>query len=224
MTESSQTPGILIVDDEKGVRSSFSLFLKSRGFTNVMEAADGTECLAAIARQGSDIHLVLLDLKMPKMDGIKVMEYLVNECAHVIGIIIITGYRTVEAEKRFFRLGTGTVLSLDFLQKPIDPQRVVDRVEEAMCFIAAKRAVQSDSVPSHLPQLLEASSERNRRHLSGRLDQIDRKLDRVLNHQRSFLSNLGLDVIRVILISLLVIAALYFGVDDFIRRIVQGSP
>lgn len=64
---------ILVVEDDQALRDLYVLILKDAGFT-VDEAADGEAALAAMQKGGYD--LVLLDIVLPRMDGIKILEHL----------------------------------------------------------------------------------------------------------------------------------------------------
>ena len=58
---------ILIVEDEKGIRETVTVFLKNQGY-NVLQASNGEEGLALI--EANEIHLAVVDIMMPVMDGI----------------------------------------------------------------------------------------------------------------------------------------------------------
>ncbi len=63
---------ILVVDDETDMRSAISMILKKNGYTNVVEASNGEECLKRIKE--SDPDLVIMDIMMPDMDGWEVCK------------------------------------------------------------------------------------------------------------------------------------------------------
>jgi DNA-binding response OmpR family regulator len=113
---------VLIVDDEKNIRLTLSQALE------VLEvvtdtAANGEEALAKL--KGKEFSLILLDLKMPGMDGIEVLRR-VREIRPDIGIIILTAYGTVESAVEGMKLGAA-----DFIQKPFAPgeiRKLVSRV------------------------------------------------------------------------------------------------
>ena len=58
---------VLVTDDDQAIRDGIEIYLKNEGY-NVIKAADGTEALQKL--QENDIHLIILDIMMPKMDGI----------------------------------------------------------------------------------------------------------------------------------------------------------
>jgi len=68
---------VLIVDDSKSIRNEVSEVLTKAGY-NVIEAADGTEALAHLA-QNNNVSLVVLDVNMPGMNGLDVLERIYNE-------------------------------------------------------------------------------------------------------------------------------------------------
>lgn len=71
----ADTARILVVEDDQSLRDLYVLILKDSGFA-VDEAPDGETALAAMQKGGYD--LVLLDIVLPKMDGIKILEHLKN--------------------------------------------------------------------------------------------------------------------------------------------------
>src|SRR5271157_3747898 len=82
---------ILIVDDEPAVRNAFSKVLEVEGFS-VTEASGGKEALSILAKSHHDI--VLLDLKMPEMDGISVLKEIMKTTPDT-PVIIISAYGDV---------------------------------------------------------------------------------------------------------------------------------
>lgn len=64
---------ILVVDDEKDIVSALEIYLKAEGY-RVLSACNGKEALAAAARE--DVHLILMDIMMPVMDGLSAMAQL----------------------------------------------------------------------------------------------------------------------------------------------------
>jgi DNA-binding response OmpR family regulator len=105
---------ILITDDEPGIRLMFRTALELDGF-RVSEAADGQEALDAIRHETPD--LVVLDLNMPRIDGMAVLEQLKTlPTARRPRVIILTAFGSISAAVKATRLG-----ALDFLEKPITP-------------------------------------------------------------------------------------------------------
>ena len=81
---------ILVVDDEKDIVSALEIYLKAEGY-RVLSACNGKEALAAAARE--DVHLILMDIMMPVMDGltaIKTIRSLKHPDAETIPIIAMT--------------------------------------------------------------------------------------------------------------------------------------
>ena len=106
---------ILIVDDEKNIRLTLSQALETLG-VEIDTAADGDEALTKL--KGRDFGLILLDIRMPGMDGMEVLRR-VREMRPDIRIIMITAYGTVESAVEAMKLG-----AVDFLQKPFDPEEI----------------------------------------------------------------------------------------------------
>jgi len=118
-------PSILIVDDEKNIRLTLSQALEDLG-AFIDTAVNGEEALSKLA--GGIFTLVLLDMKLPGMDGMKVLEKL-REIRPDIKVIIVTAYGTIDSAVEAMKLG-----AVDFIQKPFAPdeirslvRRVIDR-------------------------------------------------------------------------------------------------
>jgi len=116
---------ILIVDDEKNIRLTLSQALETLD-AQIDVAANGGEALTKLKEK--EFGLILLDIRMPGMDGMEVLRR-VREIRPDIRVIMITAYGTVESAVEAMKMG-----AIDFLQKPFDPEevrelvlRVVDR-------------------------------------------------------------------------------------------------
>src|SRR5271154_4585930 len=105
---------ILVTDDESGIRLMLRTALESDGYA-VSEAANGREALDAIKARLPD--LIVLDLNMPVLDGMAVLEQMKSLSAEVRPrVIVLTAYGSIPAAVKATRLG-----ALDFLEKPISP-------------------------------------------------------------------------------------------------------
>lgn len=106
---------ILIVDDEKNIRLTLKSCLDEEGF-EIDIAINGEEALKKILSNNYD--LVLLDLKMPGMDGMEVLKE-IRKKGNEINVIIMTAYGTVEKAVEAMKLG-----AIDFLSKPFTPEEI----------------------------------------------------------------------------------------------------
>lgn len=116
-------PSALVVDDEPGDRLLLRTMLKRSGF-RVVEATDGVEALTTL--QGSqDFDVVLLDLMMPRISGLEVLTR-IRETVRTAGlpVIVVTASDDPEDRRRLMAAGAD-----DYLQKPIHPPRVAERVK-----------------------------------------------------------------------------------------------
>ena len=106
---------VLIVDDEIYIRTTLSFALEKMNLS-VDTAASGAEALNKLAEKS--YGLMLLDLRMPGIDGMEVLRR-VPEIRPEVKVVIITAYGSVEAAVEAMKLG-----AVDFLQKPFDPEEV----------------------------------------------------------------------------------------------------
>lgn len=116
-------PTILVVDDEASIRRTLREILEYEDFV-VEEAEDGEEALTAIHEHQYD--LVLLDVKMPKIDGMDVLEEISSEVTD-LPVVMISGHGTIETAVEATKLG-----AYDFIEKPPDLNRLLVTVRNAM--------------------------------------------------------------------------------------------
>ena len=102
---------ILIVDDEEIIRNSLSYILKTEGY-EVIEAEDGEMALEIIEKESFD--LIITDIKMPRMDGITLMEQ-VSRTHPETFFIIITAFGSLETAVNALRSG-----AYDYILKPLE--------------------------------------------------------------------------------------------------------
>lgn len=118
------SPVVLVVDDDKAIVELLSRTLKQRGYA-VMAAYDGKEAMAAITQRKP--HAILLDLRMPVMDGYEVLQALkTDEATADIPVVIMSAYH--------FDRERADVLSLAAEQicKPFDADEFVSRIESVL--------------------------------------------------------------------------------------------
>jgi DNA-binding response OmpR family regulator len=116
---------ILVTDDESGIRLMLKTALESDGYS-VTEAANGKEAMEAIHRHAPD--LMVLDLNMPVLDGMAVLEQM-KQLAAVAKprVIILTAYGSIPTAVKATRLG-----AVDFLEKPITPTELRKTVRSVL--------------------------------------------------------------------------------------------
>lgn len=105
---------ILIIDDEQAVRDFLERFLRQKGFQNISKAETGPAGIELV--RDNDIRLVLLDVKLPSMDGIEVLHE-IKELKPAAGVIMITGYPDEAIAKKAMSEG-----AFDYIIKPFDLQ------------------------------------------------------------------------------------------------------
>jgi len=113
---------VLIADDEVEFASTLVTRLQLRNFDTSM-VTTGEEALKAVAKQQPDI--LLLDLKMPDLDGFEVLARLENNYPEM-KVIILTGHGSFDVGHEGMKLG-----AYDYLMKPIDLKLLTQKIEEA---------------------------------------------------------------------------------------------
>ena len=114
---------ILVIDDEAAIRDSLRMTLEYEGY-EFLGAATGQEGLALAEREAPD--LVLLDVKMPGMDGIEVLERLRN-MNDQLPIVVISGHGTISTAVEATKKG-----AWDFIEKPFASERVLVSLRNAL--------------------------------------------------------------------------------------------
>jgi two-component system response regulator AtoC len=125
VTQVSKIPPkkILVVDDEVNMRLVLKAMLKKEGY-DVETAADGLEALALLHRH--DITACITDLRMPKLDGMGLLNRMVEEYPS-IPVIIITAHGTVETAVDALKKG-----ALDYITKPFDQEELKNVISKAV--------------------------------------------------------------------------------------------
>jgi len=134
-SETTPSHKVLIIDDDRSVRLVLATLLKKNGFAP-LQASGGQEGIGLLRNERP--QCILLDLKMPGMDGIETL-YALKKLDQFVPIIIITGYADIPTAVQTIKLG-----AYDFLTKP--PQ--VDKL-----ILTIKRAIETYSLQVALDQL-----------------------------------------------------------------------
>lgn len=119
---------IMVIDDEPGVCEILRKILVKEGY-NVKIALGGQEALGMLREES--VHLALLDIKMPGMDGIEVLRNIRSINPGIV-VIILTAYGTLETAREALKLG-----AYDYITKPFDNEFVKSMVSEALSEISA---------------------------------------------------------------------------------------
>ena len=114
---------VLVVDDEEVVRESYLRTLSGVRW-NVKAALNGREALDIM--EGETFDVILLDIRMPEMDGIELLRRIKMRWPES-QVVVITGYPSIETAKEAVRLG-----AYNYLAKPLGPEEIVEATTGAM--------------------------------------------------------------------------------------------
>ena len=114
---------VLVIDDEESIQNALKGILKDEGY-EVTLASEGKEGIELIRQNKFDV--VLLDIKMPQMDGVEALDDIFNITSD-IPVIMITGHGNVENAVESIKKG-----AFDFLQKPLDLNRLLITIRNAI--------------------------------------------------------------------------------------------
>jgi DNA-binding NtrC family response regulator len=125
--------GILVVDDDEVLAASLAKLL-GQHYPSVYTALSGTEAAATLARE-KNICLVLVDLVMPVMDGLGVLDH-VRQTAPDTSVVLMTGFGTIETAVAAIKHGAE-----DYITKPFDTETVLKKVSRLMQLYELKERV-----------------------------------------------------------------------------------
>ena len=116
-------PTLLIADDEKNIRATLSRALRLEGYQTV-EAENGAVALKVLEK--GEVDLVILDLQMPELDGLGLLEAMAEKALE-IPRIVLTAHGSIDRAVKAVRLG-----AFDFIEKPPAIERILVAVENAL--------------------------------------------------------------------------------------------
>ncbi len=139
---------LLIVDDDKLTRETLASAFSDKYQTSV--ARSGAEALEILEAEKTDV--VLSDLRMPDMDGIALLERIVQQQGRQPSVIFVTGHATVEAAVEAMKLGAH-----DFITKPLNLDRLALMLEKALETrklreenVELRRSIRESNAPTHM--------------------------------------------------------------------------
>ena len=113
----------LVVEDDKNIRKLMTIWLEKAGFTP-LTAANGEQAISVLSAE--KVHLMLVDIMMPVMNGVELLSYMkLNEIS--VPVIMTTVKESIEDKKTCFDLGAD-----DYLVKPIDREELLLRIRAVL--------------------------------------------------------------------------------------------
>lgn len=155
-----ETLTVFIVDDDPSIRDALSLLLGIHDY-RVAVFGDAESFLKAYKKEWRGC--VLLDIRMPGMDGLALQKHLAGSGSE-LPVIIMTGHGDVVSAREAFR-----ALAIDFLEKPLDHRKLLAAIDEAFSLQQAKlvAAMNRDQVAQLLAKLTPRESEVMQRVVAG---------------------------------------------------------
>lgn len=166
-------PKVLVIDDEEIARISCQRVLKREGIEVTM-AASGREGLEILMREPPD--LVLVDLKMPEMDGVEVARRVRSYDPNIV-TIIITGYATIESAVAVMKEG-----AYDYLPKPFTPDELI---------IVVRRGLEKRRLDRESRALREEKAAMERNFITMVTHQLRSPLGAIFQYLEVLLSDIG---------------------------------
>lgn len=149
---------ILVIDDEELIRESVADFLEDIGYT-VIQGENGEHGIEVFGLENPD--LVLVDLRMPQVDGFGVLEYITNK-TNLVPVIVVSGTGAIQDVIQALRLG-----AWGFVTKPIEDLAVLEyTIKQALEKVQLQR--ENDKYHKHLEQEIESRTKQLKEELSER--------------------------------------------------------
>lgn len=162
MTPAKNSPRILLVDDEADLVEFLAHLLLKKGFT-VTAVSSGFEALEAL--EGQTFDVAILDLKMPEMDGIELLEK-IHEAQPYLEAIMLTGHGSIGSA-----LAAGRLKAFRYLLKPCKTDDLLEQISEAYehreraLEEAYRKELEDVMTPGHSPQdILQKTEELRRKY------------------------------------------------------------
>ena len=124
MTQPPRKPSVLVVDDDSIMRETLKLILRSEEYPIAGEAANGEDAVAFC--QDSKPDIVLLDINMPKMDGLQALQE-IRKVSPGTAVLMVSADATMGKVKEAVERGAA-----GFVVKPLNPASVLDRIARCM--------------------------------------------------------------------------------------------
>lgn len=117
-----EKPKLMLVDDEERFLSTTKKLLERKAF-DVLTASSGTQALELL--RSHPVHVVILDVKMPGMDGVATLREIKRHFP-MVEVIMLTGHATVESAIEGLKSG-----AVDYLMKPADLEDIIEKATDA---------------------------------------------------------------------------------------------
>ena len=114
---------LMLVDDEERFLTTTRVLLEKRGVEDIQTATNGADALKILQKVRIDV--VVLDVKMPGMDGVEVLRRIKQEHP-LVEVIMLTGHASAESAVDGLKLG-----AFDYVMKPLDIPDLLAKIEEA---------------------------------------------------------------------------------------------
>jgi DNA-binding NtrC family response regulator len=153
---------ILLVDDEKHFLNSMVFNLSSKGLTNVLCCEDSRNVMPLLKEK--KFSLILLDILMPNITGTELLPQIMGNYPD-IPVTLLTAESNTETVVDCMRNG-----AFDYLVKPIEPEKLIKKVRQALDFLKAKKE------DTHIQQFLFSETPKNKEAFSGIITQNNRMI------------------------------------------------
>lgn len=121
-----KTATVLIIDDDPYLLEPMQIILESAGYA-VIAAQNGLQAVEILCKQQTSIDVIVVDLMMPVMDGFMFLEWLRQEAALTLPVLVQTAVNRVQITNRLTEMGAS-----DVLIKPAQPGELLERLQQLL--------------------------------------------------------------------------------------------
>jgi response regulator RpfG family c-di-GMP phosphodiesterase len=133
---------------------------------------------------------------------------------------MVTAYAEIPSAIAFFTAATEKVMAMDYIAKPVKASKLMEDVETVLQRVYEKRVghlkMSANEIHARLARIEDMLSSLDR------LPEIDQSLREIERKNRGVLADLGMELVKAIVIAIGLLALLYLGIGDFVRKIIQA--
>lgn len=227
--EKKQERGILIIEDDEDINDMVCEQLKEEGYRNIIQAYDGLDGLNILNSDNKSIYLIILDLGLPNVSGIEIMKNLSSSSVYPTGILILTARSKNRSLMEIYEVEGGNVMTFDYIEKPFSFKVVLEDVNRSLRLIHKSRKTILEQSSSNLHRSMDKIEE-NISKIKSDLNtiqvqsgEIRSTVTNIEKSSKSFIEEIGTEILKIAIIGLFIIGFLYFDSGDFIKSLLPSK-
>ena len=224
------TINLLIVDDDIETQKVYTMMVSGLGLKNVYCASSGMKAIEILSDQNKQVDIITIDYMMGEIDGIELAQHIVNKHSKPICMIMITGYYSEEVKYKFEGIQSDSTVNMGIVEKTVLNSKEIKSLlyQAAIDLRNKQRQMLIDSERILLNEIhknndLVYKINKSNENIIEKINKTELKVNKILLSQKKdikwFLSILGFEVLKIILIGILVLLFFSLDLQDFLRSI-----